>query len=160
MHVLDASGFYAGVPFGSTKPYCTTPEIYDEVRHIKARQRAIEALMDAGRLSIRAPDGRFVKAAIRQATHTGDITRMSSQDVSVLALAMETKCGIVTDDYALSNAASLCGIHVHPVMSRGLRRKGIWIYMCPACSQIRKPASECHVCGTALRRRLSGSKTA
>ncbi len=154
MHILDASGFYAGVPFGSTTPYCTTPEVYLEIQHIKGRQKAIQALKDAGRLLVLSPDKESVNAATGAAQKTGDITELSAQDVSILALAIQTGNEIVTDDYALSNVAKHIGIVVHPVMTRGIRATVVWSYTCPACKITSRPAKTCTICGTPLRRRM------
>lgn len=157
--ILDASAFYAGVPFGSPDIYYTTPAVYEEVEHIKGRQEAVRALVDAGKLTVMSPDAIRVGSAREAARETGDLPNLSVQDLSVLALAIQTGQSIITDDYAVSNVAKMLGIVVFPVMTRGIRTVGTWAYRCPACNKPRRPAESCPVCGATLRRKLRRKKT-
>lgn len=158
--ILDASAFYAGVPFGSPDAYHTTPAVYEEIEHIKGRQKAVRALVDAGKLAIMSPDPVRVDSAREAARETGDLPSLSVQDLSVLALAIQTGRPIITDDYAVSNVARMLDISVFPVMTRGIRTVGTWAYRCPACNKPRRPARSCQVCGAPLRRKLRRKKIA
>ena len=42
--ILDATAFYAGIPFVSNDSFMTTSIVYEEVQHIKAKQGALEML--------------------------------------------------------------------------------------------------------------------
>lgn len=156
--ILDASAFYAGVPFGSPDAYHTTPEVYDEVSHIKGRQDAVRALVDAGRLVVVSADGKSLERARAAAQGSGDLPSLSGPDLSILALAAQTRQAIITDDYSVSNAARHMGLDALPVMTGGIRTAGVWQYRCPACRARRPPGRACRVCGSALRRRLVGKK--
>ena len=158
--ILDASAFYAGVPFGSPDAYHTTPAVYEEIEHIKGRQKAVRALADAGKLIIMSPDPIRLDSAREAARKTGDLPSLSAQDLSVLALAIQTGWPIITDDYAVSNVAKMLDIAVFPVMTRGIRTVGTWAYRCPACNKPRRPAKSCSVCGAPLRRKLRRKKAA
>ena len=157
--ILDASAFYAGVPFGSPDVYHTTPAVYEEIEHIKGRQKAVRALADAGKLAIMSPDPVRVDSAREAARKTGDLPSLSVQDLSVLALAIQTGRPIITDDYAVSNVAKMLDIAVFSVMTWGIRTVGTWVYRCPACNKPRRPAKSCPVCGATLRRKLHRKKT-
>ena len=152
--ILDASAFYAGVPFGSSEAYSTTPQVYGEISHIKRAQDVAGALQEMGRLGVFAPDDAHVEKARAAASYSGDLPEMSEQDVSVLALALQTGQDIITDDYALSNAAHHAGVRAHHIMTKGPAAKGRWRYRCPACRRARPPGRRCNACGTRLRRRL------
>lgn len=153
--VLDASAFYAGVPFASPETYRTTPAVLAEVSHIKGRFGAIDGLIEAGRLVVAEASAEWIERARKAAAESGDIGSLSGQDVSVLALAAELGADIVTDDYALSNAAALMGVTARPVMTGGIRRSGRWVRYCRGCGR-RQPAgaAECPQCGGPLARRL------
>ena len=153
--VLDASAFYAGVPFASPETYRTTPAVLAEVSHIKGRFGAIEGLIEAGRLVVAEASAGGVARARRAAAESGDLGSLSAQDVSVLALAAELGADIITDDYAVSNAAALLGVRARPVMTAGIRRSGRWVPWCAGCGRA-APAGEsaCPVCGGRLARRL------
>ncbi|MXY37511.1 MAG: nucleotide-binding protein [Cenarchaeum sp. SB0665_bin_23] len=152
--ILDASAFYAGIPFGSLEPYCTTPQVYDEISHIKKEQNAISTLMDLGRLVIYSPDDTYTQQVLDLAQETGDVPQLSDADVSVIALALQNRQGIITDDYAVSNTARHLGLSVSPVMTKGIRTVGRWMYRCAACRMQRPPGQNCNICGSVLRRRL------
>lgn len=158
--ILDASAFYAGVPFGSPDSYRTTPAVYEEIEHIKGRQKAVRALVDAGKLAVMSPDPVRLDGARAAARKTGDLPNLSAQDISVLALAIQTGQPVITDDYAVSNVARMLDITVFPVMTRGIRTVGTWSYRCPACNKPRLPAKSCPVCGATLKRKLRRKKTA
>lgn len=160
--ILDASAFYAGIPFlGSAKCY-TTSSVFDEIKHIKKSFSATEALIDAGNLQIKEPDVKFIDAAKKLAQKSGDLVKMSKPDLSVIALALELKDYnplIVTDDYAIANVAELSSIKVSYVMSKGITKVGTWIRYCRACGIVYgKKEPVCSVCGNRLRSRLKRSQ--
>ena len=160
---MDASAFYAGVPFlGSPKCY-TTKEVFDEVRHIKRSYAALEVLIDAGNLRIVEPEASYVKDANQLARRSGDIAKMSKADLSILALALyfkrsKNKPVVVTDDYAIANTAELAEIRVSYLMSKGIKKVGRWIRYCSACGILYASRENvCKVCGNKLRMKLKGS---
>lgn len=160
--ILDASAFYAGIPFfGSTKCYTTT-RVFDEIKHIKKSHSALEALLDAGNIQIKDPLLEFVSAARRLASRSGDMAKMTEADLSVIALALEMKEVnplIVTDDYAIANVAELSGIRVSYVMTKGISRVGRWVRYCSACSVVYKSGTHCMLCGNKLRSKLTHTRT-
>jgi len=160
--ILDASAFYAGIPFLGSLKCCTTSEVFEEIRHIKRSFAALEALIDAGNLQIREPETEFIDTARRMAERSGDLVKMSEADLSVIALAFELKNSsplIVTDDYAVANVAELSNIKVSYVMSKGISKIGTWIKYCSACGIVyRANEKQCRVCGTKLRSKLKRSQ--
>ena len=152
--ILDASAFYAGVPFRSQEQYHTTTSIYDEIRHIKKDHDILGVLLETGRLKIMEPDKRSVQKSIDAARLTGDLQRLSRQDISVIALGLYMKGQIITDDYSVANVAESLGMTIYPVMTRGIRNVGRWIHYCPGCSTHQKSGSKCSVCGTTLKRKF------
>ena len=164
--ILDASAFYAGVPFGSPEKCYTTPQVYDEISHIKKSYDALGVLLDTGRLRIMEPGDEYTDRARRAAGRTGDLAQMSEQDVSVIALCMETGGHIVSDDFAVLNVARNLGLESSPVMTRGIRDVGRWIHYCPGCRTKQAGGEpgrggggntnrrECPACGTPLKRKL------
>ena len=159
---MDASAFYAGIPFLGSKCY-TTNEVFDEVKHIKKSQEALEALIDAGNLQILEPESSYLKDANELARKSGDIAKMSKADLAVLALALHFKRSrtdpiVVTDDYALANTAELAGIKVSYVMTKGIRKVGRWVRYCSACGKSYGSEEKiCKICGNRLRTKLKGS---
>jgi len=152
--ILDASAFYAGVPFRSSEDYYTTSLVYDEIQHIKKNHDALGILLETNRLKIREPDGQSTQAAIKAAKNTGDFPQLSKQDISIIALGIETKGQIITDDFAISNVAKNIGLNIAPIMTKGIKDVGKWIHYCPGCKASYQNGKECSICGTALKRKL------
>ena len=152
--ILDASAFYAGVPFGAHENWNTTPEIYEEVKHIKKNHDILHTMIETGRLRIKEPKEESIQKAIRVSKKTGDFAQLSEQDISVLALSLEVNGEIITDDFAVSNVAKYLEIHVQPIMTRGIRDAGTWMHYCPGCKKNFKNQKQCPLCGTILKRKL------
>jgi UPF0271 protein len=152
--ILDASAFYAGVPFRSSEDCYTTSLVYDEIQHIKKNHDALGILLETNRLKIREPDGQSTQAAIKAAKNTGDFPQLSKQDISIIALGIETKGQIITDDFAISNVAKNIGLNIVPIMTKGIKDVGKWIHYCPGCKASYQNGKECSICGTALKRKL------
>ena len=152
--ILDASAFYAGVPFRSSEDCYTTSLVYDEIQHIKKNHDALGILLETNRLKIREPDGQSTQAAIKAAKNTGDFPQLSKQDISIIALGIETKGQIITDDFAISNVAKNIGLIIAPIMTKGIKDVGKWIHYCPGCKASYQNGKECSICGTALKRKL------
>ena len=154
--ILDASAFYAGVPFGANDNWCTTFLVYNEIKHIKKGQDILNTMIETGRLEIRDPQKESIKKAISMSKKTGDYNQLSKQDISILALSHEiSHSKIVTDDFAISNVAKYLSIDVLPIMTSGIKDQGIWIHYCPGCKKnYKKNYKECPVCATPLKRKL------
>ena len=150
--VLDASAFYAGAPFAAPGPWQTTPQVIDEVRHIRAAEGLVDTMVETGRVRVRRPGGQSSARVAEALGRTGD--EVSGADASVLALALETDSRILTDDYAVSNAAEELGIASAPLMTSGPRRRRAWRRACPSCGR-RARGKECPDCGSPTRRSWS-----
>lgn len=153
-HALDAGAFYAGIPFLSSGSYCTTQAVFDEVRHIKKSHGAIEALLDAGSLQVVDPDKNSIEKAKAAAKKTGDYQKLSQADLSIVALALQLKIALLTDDYAVANVATTLKIPVQSSSSKGIKETRRWTAYCSACGKAFGPdAKECSLCGNKLKRK-------
>ncbi len=152
--ILDASAFYAGVPFRSSSVYYTTPLVYDEISHIKKNHGAIEILLETKRLKIRGPDTEAIQVAVKAAKDTGDFPQLTKQDISIIALCIEMSGEIISDDFAISNVVKNLGLKISPIMTQGIKDVGKWIHYCPGCKTNHTNVKECPICGTPLKRKL------
>lgn len=104
-YVLDASAFIHGRDARLFKgALYTTPEVVQELRD-PASQAMVEIL---GVVVVEA-DGRRV-AELRE-----KFRDLSPADISVLALALERRCILVTDDSKLAAAAKKLGVGVEKI---------------------------------------------
>ena len=152
--ILDASAFYAGMPFRSSNDCYTTSLVYDEIKHIKKNHDALGTLLETNRLKIREPDKESTKNAIMAAKDTGDFPQLSKQDISIIALCIEMNGEIISDDFAISNVAKNLGLKISPIMTQGIKDVGKWIHYCPGCRTNHTNKKECPMCGTPLKRKL------
>ncbi len=152
--ILDASAFYAGVPFRSSNDCYTTSLVYDEIKHIKKNHDALGTLLETNRLKIREPDKESTEAAIKAAKDTGDFPQLSKQDISIIALCIEMNGEIISDDFAISNVVKNLGLKISPIMTQGIKDVGKWVHYCPGCRTNHTNKKECPMCGTPLKRKL------
>ena len=157
--VLDATSFYAGIPFSSQETSFTTPLIFEEIKHIKKEQGVINALIESNRLKIIEPEREFVVRVQQKASQTGDIQSLSDEDVSIIALCLQLSGELVTDDFAISNVAKHLNLKVNPVMTSGIAKVKDWIYFCSGCHKTFSGISHCPICGNKLARRLAKRKS-
>lgn len=153
--VLDASAFYAGTPFLSSSTCYTTNLVLKEVIHIKKSYSALESLIDAGNLKIIDPEEQFLKKIIEIARKTGDSSKLSSADFSILSLALQLKVTLISDDYSIINIATLLRIPIKTMATKGITKVRKWVTFCNACSKAYSPdIRECMLCGNKLRHRF------
>ena len=152
--VLDATAFYAGIPFSSNDSFMTTSLVYKEIEHIKSKQGALDMLQQTNRLQIRDPEKETIKIVNDAAEKTGDNKTISEQDVSIIALSLENEIELITDDFAVTNVAKQLGVKTSPLMTQGIKVVGKWISYCSACGKEFSKEKECPICGSKLNRKL------
>ena len=153
--VLDASAFYAGIPFASLEKCFTTQDVYDEVKHIKRSHDAVEAVLETKRLEIMIPETEYIKKDLLKSKDTGDFQNLSIGDILVSALCLQLKAELITDDFAVSNLAKHLNLKVVPIMTGGITHVADWIYFCSGCQKTFSRISKCPLCGNKLSRKLS-----
>ncbi len=151
--VLYSRAFYAGIPYSSNEPSYITSLVYNEIEHIKKDHDAVQILIETKRLMIYDPEYGFIITVHDAAKKSGDFTNLSEQDISIIALSLQLKAELVTDDFAISNVAKNLSIKVVPVMTKGIQNVVIWKYYCPGCKTNFSKVSECPRCGNKLKRK-------
>ena len=152
--VLDASAFYAGIPFGSNEPNFITSLVYDEIQHIKKSHDAVQILIETKRITIKDPNTIFLNKVRNAATKSGDLLNLTDEDISSISLSLQLDAELITDDFAISNVAKNLGITIRPIMTNGIKTIGVWRYYCPACEINFSKTNQCPNCGSNLKRRL------
>ena len=133
---MDATAFYAGIPFSSQTTHYVTTLVFDEIKHIKKNHNALQILIDSNRLLVRQPQADFQERVEKCAQKTGDIHSLSKQDISCIALSLELNTELISDDFAVLNVSNKLGINTIPLMTNGIKVVGKWIFYCPACKKI------------------------
>ena len=140
--ILDAGAIISGVMPGES---ITSSLVKEEVLSRDA-QWNLESLLSKG-LSIKDPEDIFIKKVDSDAKASGDDSRMSKADVSMLALALEYKATLVTDDYSIQNVAKRLGITYLPVQQKGITAEWEWYWLCRKCKAKMDGPGECLICG-------------
>ena len=156
--VLDATSFYAGIPFSSQEQSFTTPLVFEEIKHIKKSHDAVQALIDLDRLKIIEPEQENTNFVLEKAKNTGDLSDLSKEDVSVLALCVQLNGELVTDDYTVSNVAKHLNLKVIPIMTKGISKVLDSVYLCPACNKVFERILNCPICGSKLKKKSAERK--
>ena len=156
--VLDATAFYAGIPFSSQTTHYVTTLVFDEIKHIKKNHDALQILIDSNRLLVRQPQADFQERVEKCAQKTGDIHSLSKQDISCIALSLELNTELISDDFAVLNVSNKLGINTIPLMTNGIKVVGKWIFYCPACKKDFSGEKNCLLCGNKLKKKLVKSK--
>ena len=151
---MDATAFYAGIPFSSQATHYVSTLVYDEIVHIKKNHDALQVLINTNRLLVRQPQVKFQEMVKECATKTGDINSLSAQDISCIALSVELNAELISDDFAVSNVSNILGIKIIPLMTKGIKIVGKWIFYCPACKADFPNEKECLMCGNKLKKKL------
>ena len=115
-------------------------------------------LIDLDRLKIIEPDKENTNFVLEKAKNTGDLSELSKEDVSVLALCVQLNGELVTDDYTVSNVAKHLNLKVIPIMTKGISKVLDSVYICPACNKVFEKISNCPICGSKLKKKSAQSK--
>ena len=157
--IYDASAFYAGIPFAVPDEGYTTSLVFDEIKHIKKNHGALDTLLETSRLRILDPEPQNINVITEAAKKTGDFQKLSAPDISAVALCYQLGGQLVTDDFSVSNVAKNLNLHVQPIMTKGIKDVGNWIYYCPACAKEFSKITTCPICGSRLNRKLFKGKS-
>ena len=159
--VLDATAFYAGVPYTGQGTYYTTDLVIKEVSHTRIKSASIDGLVEAGRLRIYHPSERYLNLVKEAAGESGDFSLLSDTDKSVVALALEfkdkgLKVVIISDDYSVENLAETLGLKAVAVMTGGIKKVVKWRIYCGGCGKVFQDRGRtvCDVCGSPLKRKF------
>ncbi len=138
--------------------FVTTPNIIDEVRNRLSRFRA-ETLVLLERMDERTPREEDVKRVESASTSAGDRSKLSQNDIEIIALALtisgeDSDITLVSTDFAVLNTASHLGLKILDP-NKKFGQEITWVMRCPACNYKSKTPTretECPVCGTEMRR--------
>jgi UPF0271 protein len=160
--ILDATAFYAGIPYSGLAKYYTTDSVVREISHRKKKITSVQDLIETGKLKIYDPVDEYLQIVENAAHKTGDVTQLSKTDISIIALALEfknrnLKVTLISDDYSVENLANKLGIFTASVSTEGIKKIVEWKIYCGGCGKIFKNFSSriCDVCGSTLKRKFN-----
>lgn len=149
--VTDSNIFYSGIPFQTTSDYVyyITPDIQEEINHIKRRIDGLNLLITTGKVIIHEPDIDIL-SMVRQKCIDLVQTELSKADCSVIALSIQLHIPILSTDYALANAAKYFSINILTPGKKNFVTKKTTKY-CSICKIFFDlNSSFCNECGNSL----------
>lgn len=138
----------------------TTEGILKEIKKSEMTKAIIESYILSGNLVIRNPSQKYLEKARDLAIDTGDLVKLSKQDLEIIALGLELldegyEVQVVTDDYSIQNVLKGIGIEVVSYF-RKIKKVYNWILVCEKCGEIYPadyPNTYCEKCGGRIIRR-------
>jgi UPF0271 protein len=147
--ILDSCFFFSDYPV--TGDMYTTPSVLDELIDIRSRGR-FEKFSAEG-LKVVSPNEETRERVLQVAKKTRDISIISDTDCDILALALDLKAVLYTDDFAIQNVAGGLGVQTVPIIQRKAKRIH-WKYRCSGCGRYFDHDGECLICGSIIKRKL------
>ena len=164
-YVLDASAFINGFEITSKRSF-TVPEITAEIKDFESRLKFDNAVNE-GLLTITDVPQRYVDEVDEIISKSGDVLRLSSQDIKLISLAcMLSDEGknvkVISDDYSIQNTLKIMDIPYSGVMTKGIKEIYNWKKICEGCKKEYGedyPFDDCEICGSKIfKKRIKVNK--
>ena len=117
--------------------------------------------IEAANLIWNSPSRESIDEATKISRETGDLDGLSETDLSLIALVVEMRGHLHTDDYRIQNVCSSSGLTWSPVETVGISETWNWELKCRGCGRVtsgrgrtsfaRESHGECEDCGSELR---------
>lgn len=139
LYLIDSSAVLNSPGFSFTAgSFLTTPLIVDELRDLRSRHLAENALKN-NLLALHEPSQESMERVTALALEHG-FTRLSKADVSLLALALDLKrkrkrFTLVTDDYSVQNFCKLLRIRFESVIRGRIKATVSFRKKCSGCGK-------------------------
>lgn len=148
--VLDATAFLESdglFPKIKNADLMTVPEVIEEA----GSKLALIADVPAPPLSVRSPAKKFLLEVQDAVNSTGDA--LSDADERVIALAIQEKGTVLSDDYGVQNVCRHMGMGFLPMSREGIKAEWRYVYRCRGCGRIfDRKTLICPVCGHEVRK--------
>jgi len=110
-YVIDSNIFYMGIPYQSdhTLRYYITPEILNEIIHIKKEIDGLNLLLSLGKVIVKEPSNKYMHFIINKIRSMGQFV-LSKPDCSIIALSYQLKIPLMSTDYTVINLANFLSI--------------------------------------------------
>jgi len=150
--ILDTSAVLSGKPLDFDNVRITTvPGVSKELKPGGKDYQAFQFLIEKG-LNITAPSKKSIDRTKQVSIKTGDIDRLSTADIEMLALALDlyndNEPVILTDDYSIQNVANNLNIKFESINQLGIKKRFKWVYRCRGCGKrFEKNIKICPICG-------------
>ncbi len=119
--ILDASALI-NTDTLTEKEAHTTPSVIEELKTLDSKSLA-EAAKTKGKLKVEKPTEKYLKKVKEKAKEVGSLRKLSQTDLEVLALTLQKKGEVNTDDYTMQNLAAHLELNYRGVSRGKIKRK-------------------------------------
>ncbi|MDD5147937.1 MAG: hypothetical protein PHH08_00560 [Candidatus ainarchaeum sp.] len=138
--------------------YATTSQIVWEIRDLRSRS-LVESALQKQLISVVDPKPETVNWVIKKTSQSG-FQRLSSADLSIIALAVEFKelpqaYTLMTDDYSIQNFCMLFEIPFEPIIQGRIKKPISFRTVCSNCSKEfsnETGLKRCDICDSPLKK--------
>lgn len=153
--LIDSSAIFSGKPLNFDK-MMTTSMISEEFQPGGRDYQRFIFLREKG-MKILDPSIESVNQVRKMIERFGEQSRLSTADISILALAIDVKNDqkqipiIVTDDYSIQNIADQIEISIQSMSQKGITKRFKWERRCRGCRRkVSDDVDVCPDCGSSL----------
>ncbi len=156
-YVLDTSLVLGGQDPPRDGSWCTTPEAAAELKPGGRDYRRFEAWQAVG-LAVRAADPGALERVRAVARQAGSLARLSTADLSLLALALGERATLLTDDHTMLDVARRLDVAARPINTTGIATTLDFRPRCSGCGRwfdAPQKNGVCPVCGSPVKDRAT-----
>jgi len=131
--------------------FLTTYSVKEELKDFRSRMN-LDTMLHSNKLNLISPDPSNIKTMTERLKKIDPIRKLSRTDIEILTLTWEEKGILITNDFAIQNAAHKFKIKTQVVSGKKIKyiRKGI--LKCISCNKIFKfQMDSCPECGGNLK---------
>ncbi|MFA7149903.1 MAG: nucleic acid-binding protein [Candidatus Methanomethylophilaceae archaeon] len=145
--ILDSSALFAMEDLPDRECFCP-PGVIDELRKYKDRRLNLWGDM----LRVSDCTTFSIDKVKETAKKSGDLGRLSPTDITVIALGLELKGTVLSNDFSIQNVCAIMDIDYRSVGTDSIKKIEKWNYQCIGCGKwFKEKSDECPVCGSQMR---------
>lgn len=156
VYVLDASAIIGGFISRKRENFITA-SVINEIKDLRSKIN-LETALNNGSIKIKEPDSSDLIEVKDVIKRSGDILRLSTVDINLVALGFKLKREsmnptVVTDDYSMQNVLKIVEIPYRSILTEGINEIYGWVKVCKGCKKKYPPEyafGECEICGTRI----------
>ena len=160
--ILDSTAFirldFPRIQSIENATFLSTNSVKEELKDFRSRMN-LDTMLHSNKLALISPDPSNIKTMTERLKKVDPIRKLSLTDIEILTLAWEKNGVLITNDFAIQNAALQFKIKTRVVSGKKIKytRKGI--LKCTSCNnKFKLQTDSCPDCGGKLKQVYSTRK--
>ena len=153
--ILDSTAFirldFPRIQTIEESTFLTTYSVREELKDFRSRMN-LDTMLHSNRLTLISPDPNNVKAMTERLKRVDPIRKLSLTDIEILTLTLEENGVLITNDFAIQNAAHQFKIKTQVVSGKKIKYTRKSILKCTSCNKkFKLQTDSCPDCGGKLK---------